>query len=159
MKPFRFTVALLIHPFYEFNFVITSISAVSQIYNTTSTMLLQKGYEPPLPLAWHVNWATNHTLNKCQFSHFSYILSVSVAVTEVSPGIQRHLWNHDSTFFFEINHATCLHSAREALAVFSSNANFFCDGILLIWSTKWSLFIKLFAQMGCKSRDESNDAN
>ena len=34
-----------------------------------------------------------------------------------------------------------------------------CDEILLIWSTKWSLFTKLFAQMGCKSRDESNDAN
>jgi hypothetical protein len=33
------------------------------------------------------------------------------------------------------------------------------EGILLIWSTKWSLFTKLFAQMGCKSRDESNDAN
>jgi len=30
-------------------------------------------------------------------------------------------------------------------------------GILLIWSTKWSLFIKLFAWMGCKSRDESNE--
>ena len=25
------------------------------------------------------------------------------------------------------------------------------------WSTKWSLFTKLFAQMGCKSRDESNE--
>jgi len=36
---------------------------------------------------------------------------------------------------------------------------FFCVGILLIWSTKWSLFAKLFAQMSCKSRDESNDAN
>ena len=35
----------------------------------------------------------------------------------------------------------------------------FCDGILLIWSTKWSLFIKLFAQMGCKSRNESNNTN
>ena len=33
------------------------------------------------------------------------------------------------------------------------------DGILLIWSTKWNLFTKLFAQLGCKSRDESNDAN
>ena len=30
-------------------------------------------------------------------------------------------------------------------------------GILLIWSTKWSLFIKLFAWMGCKSGDESNE--
>jgi len=25
------------------------------------------------------------------------------------------------------------------------------------WSTKWSLFIKLFVWMGCKSRDESNE--
>jgi hypothetical protein len=39
------------------------------------------------------------------------------------------------------------------------NVKFFCDGILTIWSTKWSLFTKLFAQMDCKSRDESNDAN
>ena len=31
------------------------------------------------------------------------------------------------------------------------------NGILLIWSTKWSLFIKLFAWMDCKSRDESNE--
>ena len=31
----------------------------------------------------------------------------------------------------------------------------FCEGILLIWST----ITKLFAQMGCKSRDESNDTN
>jgi len=29
--------------------------------------------------------------------------------------------------------------------------------ILLIWSTKWSLFIKLFTWLGCKSRDESNE--
>ena len=35
----------------------------------------------------------------------------------------------------------------------------FFEWILPIWSTKWSLFTKLFAQMGCKSRDESNDAN
>ena len=35
------------------------------------------------------------------------------------------------------------------------NTNFFYDGILLIWS----LFTKLFAQMECKSRDESNGAN
>ena len=34
-----------------------------------------------------------------------------------------------------------------------------CDGILLIWSNKLILFTKLFAQMGCKSRDKSNDAN
>jgi len=34
-----------------------------------------------------------------------------------------------------------------------------CDEILLIWSTKWSLFTNFFAQMGCKSRYESNDAN
>ena len=39
------------------------------------------------------------------------------------------------------------------------NAKNFCVRILPIWSTKWSLFTKLFAQMGCKSRDESNDAN
>jgi len=44
-------------------------------------------------------------------------------------------------------------------AVFRWKAKKFCDGILLIWSTKWSLFSKLFAKMGCKSRDESNDAN
>jgi hypothetical protein len=38
-------------------------------------------------------------------------------------------------------------------------AKFYCSkGILPIWSTKWSLFAKLFAWMGCKSRDESNDA-
>ena len=30
-------------------------------------------------------------------------------------------------------------------------------GILLIWSTKWNLFTKLFVWMGCKSRDESNE--
>ena len=35
----------------------------------------------------------------------------------------------------------------------------FCEGILLIWSTKWSLFTNFFVQMGYKSRDESNDAN
>jgi hypothetical protein len=34
-----------------------------------------------------------------------------------------------------------------------------CKGILPIWSTKWNLFTKLFTWMGCKSRDESNDAN
>ena len=44
-------------------------------------------------------------------------------------------------------------------AVFSSVAKFFCKWILLIWSTKWSLFINFFAQIDCKSRDESNDAN
>ena len=27
------------------------------------------------------------------------------------------------------------------------------------WSTKWSIFTELFAQMDCKSQDESNDAN
>ena len=46
-----------------------------------------------------------------------------------------------------------------AKAVFSSNAKKNCDRILLIWSTKWSLFTNFFTQMGCKSRDESNDAN
>jgi len=48
---------------------------------------------------------------------------------------------------------------EEAQAVFSSSAKKFCVGILLIWSTKWSLFTNFFAQMGCKSRDESNDAD
>ena len=51
----------------------------------------------------------------------------------------------------------CTEALFEAL--FSSSAKKFCVGILLIWNTKWSLFTKLFAQMGCKSRDESNDAN
>ena len=46
-----------------------------------------------------------------------------------------------------------------AKAVFSSVAKLFCKRILLIWSTKWNLFTKLFAQMGCKLRDESNNAN
>ena len=41
-------------------------------------------------------------------------------------------------------------------AVFSWSVNFFCVGILLIWSTKWSLFTKFFTQMSCKLRDESN---
>ena len=44
-------------------------------------------------------------------------------------------------------------------ALFRWNVKKICDGILLIWSTKWSLFTKIFAQMGCKLRDESNDAN
>ena len=44
-------------------------------------------------------------------------------------------------------------------SVFRWNAKKICDKILLIWSIKWSLFIKLFVQMGCKSRDKSNDAN
>ena len=45
------------------------------------------------------------------------------------------------------------------LAVLRCFAKKNCDGILRIWSTKWSLFIKLFIHMGCKSRDGSNDAN
>jgi len=48
---------------------------------------------------------------------------------------------------------------RSCLVPVRCKRNFFCDGILLIWSTKWSLFTKLFAQMCCKSRDESNDTN
>ena len=44
-------------------------------------------------------------------------------------------------------------------AVFRCFVKKICDGILLIWSNKWSLFTKLFAQIGCKSRDKSNDAN
>ena len=44
-------------------------------------------------------------------------------------------------------------------AVFRYFAKKNCDGILLIWSTRWSLFTKFFAQMDCKSRDESNDVN
>ena len=38
----------------------------------------------------------------------------------------------------------------------SVNAKF-CEGILLIWSTKWSLFTKKFSWMGCKSRGDSNE--
>ena len=45
------------------------------------------------------------------------------------------------------------------LGLFRWIAKTFCVGILLIWSTKWSLFTNFFAQMSCKSRDKSNDAN
>ena len=48
---------------------------------------------------------------------------------------------------------------QSSKAVFSSTCKIFCVGILLIWSIKWSLFTKIFAQMNCKSRDKFNDDN
>jgi len=59
--------------------------------------------------------------------------------------------------FSTIYRAKCTSQNQKVL--FRWNTNFFCDGILLIWSTKWSLFKIFFAQIGRKSRDESNDAN
>ena len=46
---------------------------------------------------------------------------------------------------------------RPCLVPFTGKRKIFFVGILPIWSTKWSLFTKLFAWMGCKSRDESNE--
>ena len=61
----------------------------------------------------------------------------------------------------KIKKAVC---AMSTWGVFSSTPNkkkvvnaLKWKGILLIWSTKWSLFINFFAWMGCKSRDESNE--
>ena len=62
-------------------------------------------------------------------------------------------------FFWQNSHidsSTLLGQFGVCLVPFCKNAKR-CK--LSIWSTKWSLFTKLFAQMGCKSRDESNDAN
>ena len=57
-----------------------------------------------------------------------------------------------------------LHSAKQGrwlqtLGVFRSHPvnALKWKGILLIWSTKRSLFTKLFAWLGCKSRDASNE--
>ena len=52
---------------------------------------------------------------------------------------------------------TCQKGKKNNFCYIKRGQNF--HRILLIWSTKWSLFTKLFAQMGCKSRDESNDGN
>ena len=60
------------------------------------------------------------------------------------------------TWIFEIFFFACTDVVRPCLDVLQKKN---CDEILLIWSTKWSLFTKFFVQMGCKSRDESNDAN
>jgi len=58
------------------------------------------------------------------------------------------------------DHNSLIYDKVRTMAVFGcSHDNFFIKRRMRVWTTKWSLFAKLFSRMSVTFRDESNESS